>query len=221
MSLSDRLDLVAGALAAWGRLDEAARPPNPWQQWVTRPDTRKAAVLVPLFESEAGCARVLLTVRSQTVRHHRGQISFPGGHIEAQDRDATSAALREAHEEVGIASNSVRVLGELDPVPTVTSNYVIAPIVGEVPAGLTLRLAPAEVDRALEVDLAEFRDPAAQHSKRLEWAGEVVDVPFFEVSGEIIWGATARIICSLLEVIDLCSRVGIDGEERDSGGPRA
>lgn len=221
MSVSDRLDSVAGALCAWGRLDELARPPNPWQQWVTRPGTRKAAVLVPLIEAEAGGARVLLTVRSQTVRHHRGQISFPGGHIEAHDNDATSAALREAHEEVGIDSSCVRVLGELAPVPTVTSNYVIYPIVGEVPAGLTLRLAPSEVERALEVDLAEFRDPAAQHSKRLEWAGELVDVPFFEVAGEIIWGATARIICSLLEVIDLCSDAEIVSDGGDSGGPRS
>jgi 8-oxo-dGTP pyrophosphatase MutT (NUDIX family) len=207
-------------MAAWGRLDQLARPANPWQAWVTRPGTRKAAVLVPLFQAETGSARLLLTVRSQSVRHHRGQISFPGGHIEAQDRDATSAALREASEEVGIHAASVRVLGELDLVPTVTSNYVIAPIVGEVPAGLTLRLEPAEVDRALEVDLSEFRDPASRHIKRLEWAGELVDVPFFEVAGEIIWGATARIICALLEVIDLCSSVSTDGEERDPGGPR-
>ena len=218
MPLIDRLDSVIAALSVWEDLDAAERPTNPWERWVDRPGTRKAAVLVPLYATDDGMARLLLTVRSQRVRHHRGQISFPGGHIEASDHDATSAALREAEEEVGISSSSVQVLGVLDSVPTVTSNFVIAPIVGHIPRGHDLTLAPAEVERVLHLDLADFRGDSTRRTKHLEWDGEQVDVPFFEFGDEVIWGATARIICSLMEVIDLWSATRVGGGAQGRGG---
>lgn len=160
----------------------------------------EACVLVPLIDEPDG-PRVLFTRRPETLAHHAGQVSFPGGVREPTDASALDAALREAEEELAIPRARVRSLGALDDVWVVTG-YRLTPFVGRVPGDVCIEPNEAEVARAFTVPLAELADPTKTKTKvvRMERAGRVLDVPFFEHSGEVIWGATGRALQNLLEV---------------------
>jgi 8-oxo-dGTP pyrophosphatase MutT (NUDIX family) len=157
-----------------------------------------AAVLVALFE-EDGAARVLLTRRSATLRDHTGQVSFPGGRIDAGE-DVTSAALREAEEEIGLDRSLVRVEGWLDSVQTVGSNTLVTPIVASLEARPHLSPSPIEVARVFDVSLASLMVDGVFHEERWPARSGPATYPvwFFDTDGETIWGATARILVSLL-----------------------
>ena len=120
---------------------------------------RPAGVLIPVIDRREGLS-VLLTQRSATLKHHAGQVSFPGGRMEAQDSDVVETALREAREEVGIRPESVAVIGYLPPMPTVTG-YAVTAVVGLVTEEVTLQLDPTEVEYAFEVPLAFLLDGAS------------------------------------------------------------
>jgi 8-oxo-dGTP pyrophosphatase MutT (NUDIX family) len=154
-----------------------------------------AAVLVPLVERTAGWT-ILLTQRSPALREHAGQISFPGGRIDAADADARAAALREADEEIGLSADKVEFAGYL-PDHLVASGFCITPVVGFVNPVHDLRLAAAEVHDAFEVPL-EFLFDARNHRSHLRRLGELevetTDIPF---GSRTIWGATAAILMSL------------------------
>lgn len=164
-----------------------------------------AAVLVPLFE-ERGEARVVLTVRSDRLRSHRGEVAFPGGRLDPFE-GVVDGALREAHEEVGLDPSSVGVIGHLTSMPTVSSNTVMTPVVGTLAARPVLMASPEEVDRVFDVALADLAADGAFHE---EWwsvpegpglagrPGGDLPVWFFDVAGETVWGATARILVELL-----------------------
>ncbi|MGP0031919.1 MAG: NUDIX hydrolase [Acidimicrobiales bacterium] len=166
-----------------------------------------AAVLALLFE-ESGEARLVFTRRSSSLRSHRGEVSFPGGRLDPGE-DATAAALREAHEEVGLDPAGVSPLGWFHPVLTMVSASLIMPVVGTVPARPRLVASPSEVERVFDVALRDLADPAVFHEERWSIRGRVIpDSPdnsfavwFFEVEGEMIWGATARMIHELLSVV--------------------
>ena len=115
-----------------------------------------AGVLIPVFERN-GTLTVLLTQRSADLKHHAGQISFPGGRMETGDRDIAHTALREAHEEVGIRPEEVSVIGYLDPMPTVTG-YAVTPVVGLVAGQAEVSVDHTEVEYAFEVPLTFFVD---------------------------------------------------------------
>ncbi|HVC13513.1 MAG TPA: CoA pyrophosphatase [Acidimicrobiales bacterium] len=157
-----------------------------------------SAVLVPLFE-EAGEARVVLTRRSTTLRTHRGQVSFPGGRIEPGE-DAVAAALREAHEEIGLDPALARPVGYLTPAFAFSSLAPITPVVASLPGRPMLVANPAEVDRAFDASLADL---CAAYSE--EWWSEPglprFPMYFFAVEGETIWGATARMVVDLLTAV--------------------
>ena len=163
-----------------------------------------AGVLAALFEEE-GEARLILTRRSAGLRTHRGEVSFPGGRLD-EGEDAAMAALREAHEEVGLDPSSVTTVGWIHPVMTMVSASVILPVLATVPARPHLVANPAEVERVFDVALAELADPEIFHEERWHIEGRTTPgtddnsfpVWFFEVSGEMIWGATARMIHELL-----------------------
>jgi 8-oxo-dGTP pyrophosphatase MutT (NUDIX family) len=166
-----------------------------------------AAVLAVLFE-EAGEARLILTRRSTSLRSHRGEVSFPGGRLDPGE-DAPTAALREAFEEIALDSALVRVEGWIHPVLTVVTGSLIMPIVATVAERPHLVASPAEVERVFDVSL---RDLAARETFHEEhWSlpngrtpgttGDSFPVWFFEVAGEMIWGATARMIHDLLSVV--------------------
>ncbi len=161
---------------------------------------QRAAVLVPLYSTSAG-PFVLFTKRTDTVEHHKGQISFPGGAADPTDPDALTTALRETQEELGIAPHDVNVLGALDDVPTVVSGFVITPFVGIVPHPYPLRISPVEIAEVLFVPLAIFQDPSKMRVEERDREGERVQVYFFYHGPHEIWGATARIMKSLVDTV--------------------
>jgi mutator protein MutT len=171
------------------------------------PDThRESAVLVAIEDGPEG-AEVLLTRRSQALASHRGEISFPGGRVDAGET-FEQAALREAHEEVALDPSSIELHGRLDPISTMVTRSFIVPVVGTLDSRPSLHPAEDEVERILWVPLAEltrsdtFREEVWSHND------EPRPMFFFELDDETIWGATARILHQLLRVA-----LGIEGPE--------
>lgn len=158
-----------------------------------------AAVLVPIL-CRPGGHTVLLTRRSDALRQHRGQISFPGGRRDDHDQSITEAALREAHEEVGLAPQAVELLGWLDDHPTLTG-YRITPVVGLVSGAFSPVIDPGEVAETFEVPLDHVLCDDRFERKAFRRGG--IDVPFLQLSyaGYAIWGATAGILWNLRECV--------------------
>jgi len=157
-----------------------------------------AAVLLPLVDRIDGLY-LLLTRRTDHLRHHAGQISLPGGKVEAGDADAAATALREAEEEIGLSSSHIELLGSLPTYTTVTS-FEVTPVVALVQAGAELRLQEGEVAEAFEVPLRFLMTPAHHHRHRFEFAGgerQFLSMPWAGPDGQrddFIWGATAAIL---------------------------
>jgi 8-oxo-dGTP pyrophosphatase MutT (NUDIX family) len=162
---------------------------------------RPSAVLVPLFVGVEDEPHVVFTRRVETLASHAGQVSFPGGSRDPEDRDELATALRECEEELGLPPTNVRPLGRLDDVPVITG-FKITPWIGRIPAGFGYRPSSSEVARVFEVPLAALVDPERTRFRieHREWWGHTHEVPFFEHGGEVIWGATGRILLQLLEV---------------------
>lgn len=160
---------------------------------------RQAAVLVGLMPDDAG-ARVLLTLRTDRLRQHGGQVSFPGGRIEAGDGDALTAALREAHEEIGLNPVQVDALGYLDPMVTI-SGYRVLPAVGFIDPGFVARPEPGEVAEVFDVPLDFLMAPESLETLRVDHAGKTRQVLQFRhdqlVTRHRIWGVTASILFNL------------------------
>ena len=156
---------------------------------------RPAAVLVALIDRADG-PRVLLTRRTEALRHHAGQISFPGGSIDAGDADPVAAALREADEEVGLDAALLMPLGYLDPFVTITGFHVF-PVVATVSRKYVPRLDPAEVAEAIEVPLDFLLDARNVHELEVEWQGRRRRLLEYRYEGHRIWGATAAMLVNL------------------------
>jgi 8-oxo-dGTP pyrophosphatase MutT (NUDIX family) len=166
------------------------------------PHARKAAVLVGLFDQE-GEPTILFIRRSSTLRAHSGEIAFPGGGVDPIDSTLIMAALREAQEEIGLDPARVDVLGVLEPVFTVVSNYLIIPVVAFLPQGLgTLQLQASEVTEVILVSLQELTNPDIYHTEEWARAGRTRIVYFYDYGSYRIWGATARILHALLEALE-------------------
>ena len=212
---------VLDALAAAGQRGEV--PEDPGSDEIFGPtvtldetvlDGRRvnSAVLAVLFE-ERGEARLIFTRRSTALRTHRGEVSFPGGRLDG-DEAPVAGALREAFEEVALDPSSVDVVGWIHPVMTMVSASVILPVLATVGGRPVLTPSPAEVERVFDVSLGELAEPGVFHEER--WSIPGRDIPgsddnsfpiwFFEVSGEMIWGATARMLYELLTIV----LVGVD-----------
>jgi 8-oxo-dGTP pyrophosphatase MutT (NUDIX family) len=155
-----------------------------------------AAVLVPLFLSAGEEPHAVFTRRGTGLRRHAGEISFPGGRRDPDDADLSETALREAEEEIGLPRTEVRLVGELEPTPTWVTNYVIHPYVGLIPAGRVWEVSPNEVDAVLELPLRALRESLTK--TRLERRGMSFETDAYVLDGNIIWGATARILENLL-----------------------
>ncbi len=162
-------------------------------------ETTRAAVLIPLIERGDELS-VLLTLRSDELTHHAGQISFPGGRLESGDPDAIAAALRETEEEIGLRREFIEVLGVL-PDHVVISGFRVTPVVGLVRPGFELVLDPTEVAGTFEAPLRHLLDPAT-HARRWRRIGgmevETLDLPWGSFN---IWGATASMLLTLREVL--------------------
>jgi 8-oxo-dGTP pyrophosphatase MutT (NUDIX family) len=166
----------------------------------TPADQVAAAVLIPLFRDASGEPHAVLTRRRADLRRHAGEISFPGGRRDPEDADLRETALREAEEEIGLARTDVRMLGELSPVSTFVTGYLIHPFVGLIPAAQRWRPSPREVDAVLELPLRTLRESKARTP--MERRGIAFETDAYIVAEHLIWGATARILDDLYEHID-------------------
>ena len=154
----------------------------------------RAAVLVPLYADEAGDVRVVLTKRPMTMPTHAGHIAFPGGRPDPGDGGPVGTALREADEEVGISPSSVELMGFLPTIHTVEFTLFVVPVVGRLPGVPELRPSPREVEKILLPRVEDLADEAAWRFEM--WQGH--KVWFFDLEGEILWGATAKMVRDLV-----------------------
>jgi 8-oxo-dGTP pyrophosphatase MutT (NUDIX family) len=174
-----------------------ASAPPPRRSALEGTGIRASAVLAPLYEAD-GELMVILTRRSQSLRSHRGEVSFPGGGREPGDRDLAETALREAYEEIRLDPTLPQIIGELDHLQTVTSRSFIVPFVGELPGRPELEASPAEVESILHVPFSALLADGVYHEERWGLAPLTHPVHFFELDHDLVWGATASMLRGLL-----------------------
>ncbi len=199
MSLRQVRDAFSGSAAdrPTGRDRGARRQPADVLPFA---DRRPAAVLCALWEDN-GQATVLLTRRSARLRSHTGEVSFPGGRIDPGE-SAMDAAIREAHEEVDLDPEKVEIIGRLHSLATVSSRAAITPFIGVLAERPVLRPNPTEVARAFGVALVDLMAPGCYHEERWD-TGDGVERPihFFDLPGDTVWGATARMLVDLIDLV--------------------
>ncbi|MEX0735366.1 MAG: CoA pyrophosphatase [Steroidobacteraceae bacterium] len=159
----------------------------------------RAAVLIPVID-RGDDLTVLLTLRADDLKHHAGQISFPGGRLESGDADAIDAALRETEEEIGLRRQYVEILGLL-PDHVVITGYRVTPVVGLIQPGFELVLDPTEVAGTFEAPLRHLLDPATHERRRRRIGNEEVETYDLPWGSFNIWGATAGMLLTLREVL--------------------
>jgi 8-oxo-dGTP pyrophosphatase MutT (NUDIX family) len=158
-----------------------------------------AAVLVPIY-LDSGELHAVFTKRREDLSHHPGEISFPGGRQDFPEEELRVTALREAEEEIGLSPDKVEVVGALPPVGTFVTNYKIHPFVGVIKPGHAWTPQPTEVEVILELSLASLIE--GFEMKRLVRKGVPFKTPTYTVDGNLVWGATARIVEHLLARLD-------------------
>ena len=159
----------------------------------------RAAVLCALVDGREGLD-VIFTRRVDHLRHHAGQVSFPGGRVDDDDADEEATALREAHEEIGLPPASVTVLGRLHEHPTITG-FRVTPVVAHIESGVTLTPNPAEVADVFQVPLHWLLDDANVSRATREYRGRRIVVHRFDWNEHVIWGATASMILDLKKIL--------------------
>jgi 8-oxo-dGTP pyrophosphatase MutT (NUDIX family) len=183
-ALADQLSGVLLTAEAAGELDVRGRT--------------DAGVLVPLY-LDGGRLHAVFTKRRDDLRRHPGEISFPGGRRDETDPDLETTALREAEEEIGLPPSAVRMLGALQPTPTIVTGYAVYPFVGLIQPGMAWTLSAREVAAVLELALDDLRDGYAR--RRLVRRGVPIRTDTYVVGDDLIWGATARIVGDLFDRI--------------------
>lgn len=159
----------------------------------------RAAVLVPILDR--GEPYLVFAKRTDLVAHHRGQISFPGGIVDAGDPSPLAAALRECEEEIGLPRRQVEPLGVLDDAETFATQFVITPFVGLIREPVGWRPDGREIEKVIEVPFGALAEPAGFRVEEWERDGVRRPVYFFDWRGETIWGATARILKHYLDLV--------------------
>lgn len=166
-------------------------------------DARRAAVLALLFPADGGLRLLYIQRTSPRRDRHAGQISFPGGSVDAGDPDTESTALRELEEEVGVPATAVTVLGAITPLYIPVSNFLVDPYVGYAPQLPPLRLQASEVARTLTVGVADLLEPTARRrgNRKLTTGLTLPDTPYWSVGPEEIWGATAMMTAEIVALL--------------------
>jgi len=180
-------------------------PETPYTTAWTEDPPHPAAVLIPFLCTEDGWHLLFIRRTLHPKDRHGGQVAFPGGRCDPDDPDAITAALREAHEEVGLIPEDVKILGRLRDMMTIT-NYRVTPIVGAMPWPYTLHPQPDEVSRIFTIPLEWLADPENRQieNRQIQQLGKPIPVIHFQpYNGEVLWGASARITMLLLEAMNL------------------
>ena len=180
-----------------------------------------SAVLVLLLEKD-GQSHVLFTRRSDNVEHHKGEISFPGGTVHPDDSDLLDTALREGAEEIGLAPSDVTILGRLDDISTVSTGFVITPYVGIIPYPYAFQINEDEVAELVFVPLMALVEEHCRKALQVTWEEKEITPYDFHYQGEIIWGATARILKQFLDItMDTTGRGHTDNGARGNTNNRS
>ena len=199
--LQDALSQPLPGLEAQLRM--APSPRIGWDPLQIPEGTHDGAALVLIYPHEDAFF-LPLTVRGSGLRNHTGQVSLPGGRVD-EGETIEAAALREAEEEIGVDRGSVLVLGRLTPLHIPVSNYLLHPVVGFLPARPVFHRAEWEVARIIEPTLAQLRDAATvkRELQRRATGGQTidVDVPFFDIESEKVWGATAMVLAEFCAIL--------------------
>jgi 8-oxo-dGTP pyrophosphatase MutT (NUDIX family) len=176
----------------------AHRKPNRVE--VNTDDYTQASVLIPLFVKD-GRYWILFMRRTNIVEHHKGEVSFPGGAVDEDDCSLEYTAKRETLEEIGVREEDIEILGQLDDMTTITSRFIVHPFVGVVPFPYAFTINRREVEHLIEIPLQFFLDYSEPQPVTMNYGGEVFDTPAFMYKGEIIWGATERILVDFIYLI--------------------
>jgi 8-oxo-dGTP pyrophosphatase MutT (NUDIX family) len=161
---------------------------------------REASVLVPLFRKD-GEFWLLFTERTSAVEYHKGEVSFPGGTVDLDDDSWQQAAIRETFEEIGVREEDIEILGQLDDMNTLTSQFIIHPFVGMIPFPYSFRISRREVERLIEAPLQFFLNPSQPRPYSIEYGEERIEIPTFIYGDAVIWGATERILENFIGLI--------------------
>jgi 8-oxo-dGTP pyrophosphatase MutT (NUDIX family) len=160
----------------------------------------KMAGILILVYPVAGILHTVFIKRNEYNGIHSGQVSFPGGMLEKTDSSIEATALREAHEETGLNTDKVRILGKLTPLHIPASNIDAHPFVGAVINRPAFKPDPNEVQYLIELKLTDLLNPASQKKKNMVVAGDIIEVPYYDAGIDFIWGATAMILCEFLDI---------------------
>lgn len=201
--LQDALSRPLPGLDAQLRM--APTPRVGWDPFKLPDGTCDAAALILIYPHN-DTIHLPLTVRGAGLRNHTGQVSLPGGRVE-DGESIEACAIREAEEEIGVARGSVQVLGRLTPLHIPVSRFLLHPVVGFVPARPVFNRAEWEVARIIEPSLWQLRDPGTVkrevQSRTYGHQSVDVDVPFFDIESEKVWGATAMVLAEFCAILDL------------------
>lgn len=168
---------------------------------VLQNDHRKSGVLI-LFYPDKNDAYFPLIKRPEYVGFHSGQVAFPGGKMEIGDKDIIQTALREAEEEIGVDRRQVQVLGRLSELYIPTSNFLVSPVIGFLEKQPDFIPEAKEVSRVIQTELPYLLKPEIKKRKILNLGPNInLDTPYFEIDGEVVWGATAMILSELIHIL--------------------
>ena len=207
IQLKERLSLALPGIAAQAHMAPPQRfPKNHQQVYQPNANTRIGCVLILLYPGEDQHVHFPLIVRPEYEGVHSGQVALPGGKKDEEDLDFIATALRETSEEIGVDVDRSFVLGRLSQLYIPPSNFIVHPVVAAIPHKPTFVPSQREVAKLITVDLISLLGDAKREVKEVQWKGQTVNLPFYNIDGHTVWGATAMILGEFITIIDELQR---------------